>query len=60
MSDTKSHFAKSIGWMAGVGERNARFAMIIEKSGIVSYAEKEDSIGGVTVSTVESTSVYLY
>ncbi|KAK3673154.1 hypothetical protein LTR78_006994 [Recurvomyces mirabilis] len=50
MSDTKSHFAKSMGWMAGVGERNARFAMIIEKSGIVTYAEKEDSIGGVSVS----------
>ena len=34
MSDTKTQFSKQIDWMAGVGDRNARYAMIIEKDEI--------------------------
>ena len=50
MSDTKTQLSKQMGWMAGMGERNARWAMIIEKDGTVSYAEREPGPGQVTVS----------
>ena len=40
MSDTKTFFSKNHGW-SGIGERNGRWAMIIEKDGTVSYAEVE-------------------
>lgn len=39
MADTKTCFSKQIGWMAGMGERNGRWAMVIEKDGTISYAE---------------------
>lgn len=50
MSDTKSFFSKNHGWDAGMGDRNGRWAMIIEKDGTVSYAENEKSPREVTVS----------
>jgi alkyl hydroperoxide reductase 1 len=46
LSDTDSKFSKSIGW--NLGERSARYAMIIDK-GTVVYAEKEPA-RDVTVS----------
>lgn len=49
MSDTKTKFSDQIGWMAGIGDRNGRWAMIIEKDGTISYAEQEDSPRQVTV-----------
>ena len=50
MSDTKTKFSNQIGWMAGMGERNGRWAMVIEKDGSISYAETEKSPREVTVS----------
>lgn len=50
MSDSKTHFSKQIGWMAGVGDRNARYAIVIEKDGTISYAEVEKSPREVSVS----------
>lgn len=50
MSDTKTHFSKNHGWDAGMGDRNGRWAMVIEKDGTISYAENEKSPGQVTVS----------
>lgn len=50
MSDTKTQFSKQIDWMAGVGDRNARYAMIIEKDGTISYAEREKTPRDVGVS----------
>jgi len=49
MSDTKSFFSKHHGWEAGMGDRNGRWAMIIEKDGKVSYAENEKNPREVTV-----------
>jgi len=49
MSDTKSFFSKNHGWAAGMGDRNGRWAMIIEKDGKVSYAENEKNPREVTV-----------
>jgi peroxiredoxin len=48
MSD--SSFAKNHGWMAGMGDRNGRWAAIIEKDGTISYAENEKSPKDVDVS----------
>ncbi|KAF2434864.1 AhpC/TSA family protein-like protein [Tothia fuscella] len=53
LSDTKSQFAKNHGWVVPGGDRNGRWAMIIEKDGTVSYAETEKSTG-VTVSGVDA------
>jgi len=53
-SDTKSFFSKNYGWAAGMGDRNGRWAMIIEKDGTVSYAEVEKSPREVTVSGAEA------
>jgi len=50
LSDTKTQYSKQIGWQAGMGERNGRWAMIIEKDGTISYAEKEQDPRQVTVS----------
>lgn len=49
MSDSKTFFSKQIDWMAGVGDRNARYAMVIEPDGTVSYAEREKTPRDVTV-----------
>lgn len=54
MSDSKTFFSKEHGWMAGAGERNGRWAMIVEKDGTVSYAESEKSPKEVTVSGAEA------
>jgi len=54
MSDTKTFFSKNYGWAAGMGDRNGRWAMVIEKDGKVSYAETEDSPAQVTVSGAEA------
>nr|POE59077.1 putative peroxiredoxin pmp20 [Quercus suber] len=54
MSDTKTKFSEQIGWKAGMGDRTARYAMIIEKDGTISYAEKEAGPGEVKVSSAES------
>ncbi|KAK1060483.1 hypothetical protein LTR12_000426 [Friedmanniomyces endolithicus] len=54
MSDTKTKFSEQIGWMAGMGERNGRWAMIIEKDGKISYAETEKSPREVTVSGADA------
>ena len=45
----KEQYSKKIDWMAGMGDRNARWAMIIEKDGTISYAERETKPGTVTV-----------
>lgn len=50
MSDTKTFFSKAHGWEAGMGDRNGRWAMIVEKDGKVSYAENESNPRQVTVS----------
>ena len=54
MSDSKTFFSKEHGWMAGMGDRNGRWAMIIEKDGTVSYAENEKSLRDVTVSGADA------
>jgi alkyl hydroperoxide reductase 1 len=51
MSDTKTFFSKEHGWQAGMGDRNGRWAMIVEKDGTISYAENEKDPRQVTVST---------
>ncbi|KAH9845930.1 peroxisomal membrane protein [Teratosphaeria destructans] len=38
LSDTKSFFSKNHGWDAGMGERNGRWAMIVDKDGTVTAA----------------------
>lgn len=53
MSDTKSFFSKNHGWSAGVGDRNGRWAMVIEKDGTVSYSAVEPGPGGITVRRLE-------
>lgn len=50
LSDTKTFFSKNYGWAAGMGDRNGRWAMVVEKDGTVSYAENESNPGQVTVS----------
>ena len=50
MSDVETKFSKRIGWT--MGERTARYAMIIDH-GTVVYAAKEDSPGEVTVGFAE-------
>ena len=54
LSDSKTQYSKQIGWMAGMGERNGRWAMIIEKDGTISYAEHEQDPRQVTVSAILS------
>lgn len=54
LSDTASFFAKEHGWMAGMGDRNGRWAMVIDKDGRVTYAENESDASKVTVSGVEA------
>ena len=51
MSDSKTQLSKQIGWMAGIGDRNGRYAMVIEKDGSISYAEVEKSPREVSVSS---------
>lgn len=53
MSDTASFFSKEYGWAAGMGDRNGRWAMVIDKDGKVKYAENESDPTKVTVSGVE-------
>nr|POE79443.1 putative peroxiredoxin pmp20 [Quercus suber] len=54
MSDTKTKFSQQIGWNASeMPDRNARYAMIIEKDGTISYAEKEAGAGEVKVSLAQ-------
>lgn len=50
LSDSKTKYSQQIGWMAGMADRNGRWAMIIEKDGTISYAEKEQDPRQVTVS----------
>ena len=54
LSDTKSLFSKNHGWAAGMGDRNGRWAMVIEKDGSISYAENESSPSQVTVSGADA------
>jgi peroxiredoxin len=54
LSDTKTFFSKNYGWAAGMGDRNGRWAMVIEKDGSISYAENEQSPSQVTVSIPET------
>lgn len=53
MSDTASFFSKDYGWAAGMGDRNGRWAMVIDKDGSIKYAENESDPTKVTVSGVE-------
>ena len=48
----KEQYSKKIDWMAGMGDRNARWAMIIEKDGTISYAEQEQDPRKVTVRSI--------
>ena len=50
LSDGKTFFSKNHGWMAGMGDRTGRWAMVIEKDGSISYAENEQSPANVDVS----------
>jgi alkyl hydroperoxide reductase 1 len=43
LSDTKTGFSKHYGWAAGMGDRNGRWAMIVDKDGKVTYADVEKS-----------------
>lgn len=52
MSDSKTHFSKNHGWEAGVGDRNGRYAMVIDH-GKVTYANVEKDFTQVTVSGVD-------
>ncbi|CZT15670.1 related to peroxisomal membrane protein [Ramularia collo-cygni] len=54
MSDTKSFFSKNHGWDAGMGDRNGRWAMIVEKDGTISAADVEESPRNVTVSGADA------
>ena len=54
LSDTKSFFSQNHGWAAGMGDRNGRWAMVIEKDGTISYAENESNPGQVTVSGADA------
>ncbi|KAF2136648.1 uncharacterized protein K452DRAFT_292238 [Aplosporella prunicola CBS 121167] len=54
LSDTKTFFSKNHGWAAGMGDRNGRWAMVVEKDGTVSYAENESNPGQVTVSGADA------
>lgn len=47
--DTKTFFSKNYGWDAGMGERNGRWAMCVEKDGTISIADAEEGPGKVTV-----------
>lgn len=49
MSDTKTKLGQHYGWMAGLGDRNGRWAIVVEKDGTISYAENEKSVRDVTV-----------
>lgn len=53
MGDTKSLFSEHHGWDAGMGDRNGRWAMVIDKDGTVKYAANEEDPTKVTVSGVE-------
>lgn len=50
LSDDKTFFSKNYGWQAGMGDRNGRWALVIEKDGTISYAENESNPSQVTVS----------
>jgi len=50
LADDQTKFAKSIGWLAGMGDRNGRFAMVVDKDGKIVYAEKEKDPRQITVS----------
>lgn len=39
MSDTKSFFSKNHAWEAGAGDRNGRWAMVVEPDSTISYSE---------------------
>lgn len=54
MSDTKTFFSKNYGWDAGMGDRNGRWAMVIEKDGKVSVADVEESPRQVKVSGADA------
>ncbi|KAJ9635467.1 Rab proteins geranylgeranyltransferase component A [Coniosporium tulheliwenetii] len=54
LADTKTKFSENYGWAAGMGDRNGRWAMIIEKDGTVSYAENESDPRQVTVSGADA------
>ena len=51
MSDSETKLAEKIGWMAGMGDRNGRWAMVLE-NGVVRYAEKESNPRQVTVCAI--------
>ena len=53
LSDSNTFFSKNYGWAAGMGDRNGRWAMVIEKDGTISYAENEKSPSQVTVSIAQ-------
>jgi alkyl hydroperoxide reductase 1 len=48
LSDTKTQFAKNHAWVLSP-ERNARWAMVIEKDGTVSYTGNDSTPGQITV-----------
>ena len=57
LSDSKTFFSKNHGWMAGMGDRTGRWAMVIEKDGSISYAENEQSPANVDVSLPDSLTI---
>ncbi|EMF17339.1 peroxiredoxin-2D [Sphaerulina musiva SO2202] len=54
MSDTKTFFSKNYGWSAGMGDRNGRWVMVIERDGTVSVADVEENGRQVTVSGADA------
>lgn len=53
MSDTKTMFSNKYAWAAGMGDRNGRWAMVID-DGKVTYAGHDKNPGEVTVSGAEA------
>ncbi|KAB2579253.1 hypothetical protein BFW01_g11416 [Lasiodiplodia theobromae] len=54
LSDDKTKFSQNYAWQAGVGDRNGRWAMVIEKDGTISYSENEPNPSQVTVSGADA------
>jgi alkyl hydroperoxide reductase 1 len=53
LSDTKTFFSKNYGWSAGMGDRNGRWAMVID-NGKITYAEVDSSPGTVEASSADT------
>lgn len=58
LSDTKSFFSKNHGWAAGMGDRNGRWAIVVDKDGkaeqyLLPLRNADDWIGTIVYAEVE-------